>query len=77
MLLTVRLVRIRRIEQLGRNVSLIELFMFQSMMVILKVNGLFKEQATTLDEEDLMLGFSRTFVLKRVADGAVCFVSMQ
>lgn len=49
-----------------------KIIFLQSEMVVFKVSGLFKEQGLVLNDEELMLGFSRTFVLKRVAAGVVC-----
>ncbi|KAG4074421.1 hypothetical protein HA402_000400 [Bradysia odoriphaga] len=43
------------------------------LIVVLTVSGVFKEQGSTLNEEDVLLGFTRTFVLKRVAEGAGFF----
>lgn len=47
----------------------------QPLIVVLKVSGLFSEQGSNVNEEDLLLGFSRTFVLKKVADRVVCSAS--
>lgn len=41
--------------------------MIQPTRAVITVNGLFKETAKTLNEEDLILGFHRTFIICRLA----------
>lgn len=40
---------------------------------MITVNGIFKEICDTADVEDNILGFSRTFVIKKFADGLGLF----
>lgn len=44
----------------------------QSMFTIITVNGVFRETSDTISSQDHILGFSRTFVLKKFASGLVC-----
>lgn len=40
-------------------------------MIVLTINGLFKEHPKTLNDEELILGFSRTFVIRQYATNLV------
>lgn len=40
---------------------------------MITVNGLFKEHGSSLNEEEIILGFSRTFVIAKCAEGLGMF----
>lgn len=46
-------------------------------MIMLTINGIFKEHPKTLNDEELILGFSRTFVIRQQAINLVSTFMIQ
>lgn len=46
-------------------VDIFYLFMMQATRAAFTLNGVFKETAKSLNEEDLILGFHRAFIISR------------